>query len=150
MKPVLDCDLLQVYDKCSHQLSRNIARTRTDERIVMKITFTCAYIFIRITAFRAMKGFWIWAQNEGIRLFACEAVQIKLTNAKSTEQNRGKMIHFFGIFKIHDLKEQRNGTLETLKLIFTEPLVIIGNENEKQKLMQIYHNDALLGEKVVG
>ena len=42
------------------------------------------------------------------------------------KQNGGKIIFFFGIFKIQVLKKQGNGILETLERIFTEPLAIIG------------------------
>lgn len=135
---------LHVYDKFAHNFSKNIARFKT-EIIHKDENFKKLRINI-YKKFKKLLSVEFDFVNETTSLdFMLSRLddEANKNNIRTAEWPKNDL--FFTIFTIQNLKSSGNKTLKNLEIILTEPKAIVFTEDEKQKLMQIYHNDPLLG-----
>lgn len=135
---------LQVYDKFSHDFSKNIAKIKTE--IINNDKNDNKMRINVFNKFKKLLSIEFDLVNETQSLdFMLSRLEKEANKNKIYKAEWPKNDEFFTINSIQNLKDRGNKILKSLEIILTDPIAIVKTEDEKQKLMQIYHNDPLIG-----
>lgn len=133
-----------IYDKFSHEFNNKIAKIRT-ELLYSNNKLTN----LKINMYRKFKiilSVNIAIDNERLRL---DEILLRLEkeavnhNIHKTEWPKDDVI--FTICSIQKLKDHGMETLKNLEIILTDPIETVKDKDKKEKLMNVYHNDPILG-----
>lgn len=134
---------LKIYDKFSHEFGKNIAKIRTQitEQDNMKKMRINIY-----QKFRKLTSVEFEITNETLSLdYMLSRLQTEANSLRIYRAEWPKNYLFFIICTIQKLKDYGMRILKTFEIILTEPIETITDESDKQKLMELYHNDPIGG-----
>lgn len=135
---------LRIYDKFSHDFNKNVPKIKTeiiniDEQVKL----------LRINLYRKFKKLLnveFEIVNETTSLdYLLSRLQSIANNHQIYVAEWPKNDLFFTLFTIRELKDYGNKVLKNFEIILTEPIETVTEEQDKEKLMRIYHNDPILG-----
>ena len=135
---------IPIYDKFYHEFNNKIPRIRSEILYTNgKLTKLSLNIYRK---FKIIIAFNMMIDNETLDLDAMLLrLQTEAVNQNIFTLEWPKDDIFFTICKIQELKDHGIKMLYNIEIILTDPVETVLDKNRKGELMNVYHNDRLLG-----